>query len=290
MIMEANFNDVVNVSKIINIHYFEFVNKYHTIENFHNFCELLYVDRGSITVHSENFSGILFENQLIIHRPNERHSLECNDSVAPNVIIVGFECLSEDIELFSKIPATLQSNQIRILSKVMNEGMKAFSPPYDLPNTTEMQIRPDIPYAAVQLTKLHLEMLLISILRDIKKEKEANSGAVEEESKISAVHKYLLEHFTEKITLDNLCFLFRTNKTTLCREFKNIYGLTISNYINKLRVDEAKVLIRKNELSITEIAESLGFDSIHYFCKLFKKTTNQSAKEYFKSIRANPHL
>ncbi len=288
--MEASFSDVVNVSKIINIHYFEFVNKYHTIENSHNFCELLYVDRGSITVHSENFSGILYENQLIIHRPNEKHSLECNDSVAPNVIIVGFECLSEDIELFSKIPATLQPNQIRILSKVMNEGMKAFSPPYDLPNTTEMQIRPDIPYAALQLTKLHLEMLLISILRDIKKEKEANSGAVEEESKISAVHKYLLEHFTEKITLDNLCFLFRTNKTTLCREFKNIYGLTISNYINKLRVDEAKVLIRKNELSITEIAESLGFDSIHYFCKLFKKTTNQSAKEYFKSIRSKLDL
>ena len=117
--MEASFSDVVNVSKIINIHYFEFVNKYHTIENSHNFCELLYVDRGSINVHSENFSGILFENQLIIHRPNERHSLECNDSVAPNVIIVGFECLSEDIELFCKIPATLQPNQIRILSKVM---------------------------------------------------------------------------------------------------------------------------------------------------------------------------
>jgi len=281
------FNVPMNVSRIANIHYFEFTNQYQTKDDSHNFCELLYVDRGSLSVHSENFSGELSVNQLIIHRPCEIHSLKTADNVAPNVIIIGFECSCEELVPFSKKPVTLSPSHGRLLAKIMQEAMSYFEPPFDVPNTPYMKRRADYPFGADQMIKLNLEAFLISLVRDYKDippslvNEPTNKGG-----NIQAVHQYLTENYSSKITLDNLCFLFRTNKTTLCRQFKQEYGTTVLNYVNSLKIKESKSLLRKSNLSVTEIAETLGFDSIHYFCRQFKKITGQSPTEYSKTIRA----
>ena len=64
------------------------------------------------------------------------------------------------------------------------------------------------------------------------------------------------------------------------------YNKTVLNYINSLKIREAKALLRESKLSVTEISEKLGFNSIHYFSRLFKKTTGHSPKEYIRSIRS----
>ena len=81
-------------------------------------------------------------------------------------------------------------------------------------------------------------------------------------------------------------FLFGFNKTTLCQSFKSKYGCTIFNYVIKLKIKEAKALLRTDNLSITEISEHLGFESVHYFCRSFKKNTGVSPTEYSRMIRA----
>ena len=111
--------------------------------------------------------------------------------------------------------------------------------------------------------------------------KETNS-----QNRIQSIHKYVTENYTERILLDNICFIFGTNKTTLCHDFKSEYNTTILNYINELKIKEAKALLRENKLSVTEISEKLGFNSIHYFSRLFKKITGHSPKEYTNSIRS----
>ena len=285
-----DFNIQLEVSKIANIHYFEFTQRYHTTNGSHNFCELLYVDRGSIFVRSENYCGILSDNQLIIHRPNELHSLECDASIAPNVIIIGFECMCDELEPFSKTSITLSPDQKKLLSEIMKEGMSVYAPPYDLPNTLEMKKREEYPFGADQLIKLRLETLLISLIRDVKKLQQSSEDIIDEITDIENIHQYICEHYTEKILLDNICFIFGTNKTTLCNSFKKKYNSTVLNYINHLRIKDAKSLLRQNELSVTEISEMLGFNSIHYFCRVFKKTTGQSPKEYIKTIRSKLEL
>ena len=285
-----SFKLPVEVSKIANLHYFEFISGYHTNENHHNFCELLYVDRGNITVESENFRGDLSDNQLIIHRPNEVHSLFCDEDTAPNVIIIGFECASTDLELLSRRTVTLNAEQKRQLAEVMQEGMSVFAPPYDLPDLEEMEKREDFPYGADQMLKLRLELFLISVIRECKSIHSSSRSIPSTTDSISNIRQYITEHYTEKILLENICFLFGTNKTTLCKKFKNEYGTTIFNYINNLKVKEAKALLRENKLSVTEISEKLGFNSIHYFCRLFKKTTGQSPKEYTKTIQSKLNL
>ena len=63
------FEIPMEVTSFANVHYFEFTKEFHSKENSHDFCEILYVDSGQIEVRSEFFKGILCENELIIHRP-----------------------------------------------------------------------------------------------------------------------------------------------------------------------------------------------------------------------------
>jgi len=139
------------------------------------------------------------------------------------------------------------------------------------------------------MLKIRLEMFLISLIRNFKN-KPSHKDEISSASRVSDIHQYITEHYTEKILLDNICFLFGTNKTSLCRDFKNEYGVTVLSYINELKVKEAKSLLRKNKLSVTEISEALGFNSIHYFCRLFKKSTGLSPKEYTKTIKSKLNL
>lgn len=87
-----------------------------------------------------------------------------------------------------------------------------------------------------------------------------------------------------------LCLLFGTNKTTLCDEFRVTYGDTIFNYINNLRVDRAKALMREENISITDISVRVGFSSIHYFCRVFKRIVGQTPKDYANSIRSKLNI
>ena len=281
-----NFITPVTVSRMANLHYFEFINEYHTVDDSHDFCELLYVDRGSVTVNADNYKGELSDNQIIIHRPNEMHSLSCKENMAPNVIIIGFECLCPELEVFSHTPFTLTMEQKRMLADIMKEGTSVYTPPFDLPNVPDMIKRKEFPYGADQMIKLKLEAFLISIIRGNAAFQLSSKSEVHEKSRIEAIHQYITENYTEKILLDNICFIFGTNKTTLCQDFKNEYKTTIVNYINSLKVVEAKALLRENKLSVTEISETLGFNSIHYFSRMFKKVTGHTPKEYSKSIRS----
>ena len=267
----------MNVTRIANLQYFEFTNTFHTVEDHHDFCELLFVGKGSLSVYSDNYSGVIAENQLIIHQPNEMHSLATSDTIAPNVIIIGFECNSERLTPFSKQPITLSGEQIRALSRIMQEGMSIYEPPYDVPNTRYMPKREEYPFGADQLIKIGLEAFLISLVRSLQTSTPTVIG------NIQAVHQYISENFRAKITLTDLCFLFGMNKTTLCHTFKQTYGMTVLEYINTLRIREAKSCLRQGEHSITEISDALGFSSVHYFCRLFKQHVKQTPTEYTKS-------
>ena len=63
------------------------------------------------------------------------------------------------------------------------------------------------------------------------------------------------------------------NKDELYRYFKN------------LKIDEAKIMIREGEYNFTEIAHRLGYSSIHYFSRHFKKATGMTPSEYAYSVK-----
>lgn len=278
------FKQVINVTRIANIHYFEFTKKYHTFKDKHAFRELVYVDSGFIDIDAENYSGILEKNQIIIHKSEETHSLNCVGENAPNVIIIGFECNASELDAFSLKPYTLTPECQKLLTDVIKEGRKVFAAPYDVPYVKDMKKRKDYQFGADQMMKLKLETFFIELVRSL----EDNISHIENQNdfKTKEIYSYIVDNYKEKITLDELCFLYGTNKTTLCSSFKNIYGDTIVNFINKKRIKETKKLLRDGRYNLTQISDMVGFSSIHYFSRIFKQYEGISPKEYVNTIKA----
>lgn len=283
--MLKRFETPIEVSRIANIHYFEFTKEYQTVKDNHSFRELVYVDTGIISIESENYNGTLTENMMIIHQEGEIHSLKCINDTAPNVIIIGFECKATELDAFSSSPIILDANQQRTLTEVIKEGRTVFEGPYDIPNLKDMKKKDKYPFGADQMIKLKLEMLLIDIVR-CGKSTVVDTQNENLDLKMIEICDYLKKNYNDKITLSELCFLFGTNKTTLCRMFKNTYGDTVIGYLNTIRIKEAKKLMREGTYNLSQISSMLRFSSIHYFSRMFKKKENISPSEYIRTIKS----
>lgn len=99
---------------------------------------------------------------------------------------------------------------------------------------------------------------------------------------IKDIVNYIGNHISEELNVTNLSELFHVNKSHLARKFKKETGYTISEYVNLQKIEAAKLILQGKEISISEIAEKLGYNSSSYFSKTFKKMTGQSPLTFAK--------
>ena len=98
---------------------------------------------------------------------------------------------------------------------------------------------------------------------------------------------YLKEHHTEDITSEDICKHFSCSRSYLSHLFKKNCGMSIREYINELRMEDAKTLLAFSKLNITEISIAIGFNDSNYFSKLFKKEVGLSPIKYRKNHNCN---
>ncbi len=92
--------------------------------------------------------------------------------------------------------------------------------------------------------------------------------------------EYIHSHYKENVDLDFLCEKFHLSKSHVSRLFNQHLSTTFVNYRNTLRVEDAKDLLKSSSLTIQQISESVGFDSMHYFYRVFRKLTGKTPKSY----------
>ena len=281
------FKSEIEVTRLANVHYFEFNENFNTECDSHDFCELVYVDKGRIEIFSEHYTGELLENCMILHNAGEIHSLICKENVAPNVIIIGFECKNPELDPLTRTPLILNDELQKSLAEIIKEARSVYLPPYDIPNQADMKKRLGFAFGADQLIKDYLQIFLIKALRKASSsEVQESAESVSELQRFAEVKKYLDENFTERIGIEELCFLFNTNRSTLTSGFKKAYGRTIIDHVNSLRIEYTKALLHK-EHSLTEISEIMNLSSVHYLTSLFKKKTGMSPTEYMKLVQGH---
>ena len=287
--MEYKLNTLstaVLVTRIANVHFFEFPRGYEDTRNRHPFYELVFVAGGVIGVDSEDFRGELQKNECIIHRKGVSHRLFCREESETTVVIIGFEAEETLLDSFSYTPTRLEIGEIKELSAVVREGRSVFYPPYDVP-VYDMKKKKKQPFGSEQMLRLHLETLLILLLR-----RSAIREKGEERSdygfKVGEILEYIDRNFLEKITLEELSFLFHTNRSTLCKAFKEETGVTVTSYINEKRTEHARKLLSETEKTVDTIAAEMNFDSTAYFCSFFKRETGLTPLAYRKEVGRNP--
>lgn len=125
-----------------------------------------------------------------------------------------------------------------------------------------------------------LANLLIMLMEDAWNPE--TSAITEKQKQVIKVRTYIDENFSKKITLDDLSSMFYIDKFYLCEQFKERYGITVNDYINSVRITEAKKLLRFTDKTTEEIATLIGVNGAAYFSRMFKKIEGVSPKEYRK--------
>lgn len=92
--------------------------------------------------------------------------------------------------------------------------------------------------------------------------------------------QYMSSNYAEKITLDEVADEVALSPAYFSKIFKEQTGSSFSRYLNKLRIEKGKLLLRNSDLSLVDIAGMLGYEDQSYFSKVFKKLTGSSPGRY----------
>lgn len=91
---------------------------------------------------------------------------------------------------------------------------------------------------------------------------------------------FIEEHLTDRIELEQLAACCGLSVSWMKAKFRDQIGMSPRDYINRRKVERAKVLLEEGALSVTEIAFMLDFGSSNYFSTVFKRITGLSPTEY----------
>ncbi len=94
--------------------------------------------------------------------------------------------------------------------------------------------------------------------------------------------EHINDNLAGELSVNSVCKSANISKSVLYKKFHDRFGCTLSEYINKRRIQESMKLLRSTSMSIEEISQSVGFSSASYYSKMFKKQTGVSPLRYKK--------
>lgn len=98
---------------------------------------------------------------------------------------------------------------------------------------------------------------------------------------------YISQHYLH-LTLSELADSFHKSKSSISHSFKQDNGITLKSYCNRLKINDAKALLQTTNLPVTDIAYTVGFESLSYFITVFKKLNGCSPLQYRKELTLQP--
>lgn len=283
--------EVIHIEKIYTVHYFEYRSDFYYPGERHNFWEFQCVDKGSAKVQTDDAVHILNRGQVIFHRPNEFHNLTAVGQTAPNIVVVSFECSSPCMEFFEKRILSLSDGERNLIGMIIAEARRCIASPLDDPYLQKMEVKKDSLFGSQQMILLYLQELLISMIRrhtlpQISIPANRLPAPKNGSDIYNKIIFYLEEHIREFVTIEDICHDNLIGRSQLQKLFREQHQCGIIEFFTEMKVEFAKQLIRENQLNFTQISDFLGYSSIHYFSRQFKKVTGMTPSEYSTSIKA----
>ncbi|MCI9339725.1 MAG: AraC family transcriptional regulator [Dorea sp.] len=287
----------ISINKIYSIHYFEYMSDFSFEGETHDFWEFLCVDKGEVNVTAGSETTTLKRGDIAFHQPNEFHSVQATGKIAPNLVVISFHCEDEAMAFFCGKTLKIDETERNILASIIIEARRCFDCRLDDPYLQNMpRKRPDM-FGAEQLICLYLEHLLIHLIRrysnPLALQKEIAKAEIPKSTKsksdaeiFSRVTDYLALRIAAAVSIEQICRDNLVGRSQLQKIFKERCGMGIIEYFTLLKINAAKEMIRTGHLNFTQISEQLGYSSIHYFSRQFKKSTGMTPSEYALSIKA----
>lgn len=103
--------------------------------------------------------------------------------------------------------------------------------------------------------------------------------------RLATIHEYLMNNYRDEINLKKLAGLVNMAEGSLCRFFKENMGVTLFEYLNRIKTDFACKLLMDPDLSIVEVCLDSGFNNLSHFNKQFRKNYGRPPSEYRKQFK-----
>jgi len=127
-----------------------------------------------------------------------------------------------------------------------------------------------------------LQELIVRILQAENTKKHLSNADNSSNNRLSYIVKYIKDHLSHTLTVEELSQKAYMSESNFYRVFKNEFGMTPVDFINKERIELASRLLKDPNRKIKEVYSECGFESRSYFNRLFKRFINKSPGEYQK--------
>lgn len=267
---DTQSSTVRSTAKLVNVASYKYGGDWQPVPHMHNHTELFFVVSGKGEFLIEDQVLPVDVNSLIVINPNVLHTEISMHAQPLEYIVLGIEGIElatneklngqfcildrfESVEISSCLRNILREMELK------NEGYK-------------------------DICQAYMEILIIRLMRNItiaSREPQVISG----NRQCAAIKRYIDLHFKEALTLEQLSAEAHINKYYLAHAFKKEYGVSPINYMISRRIDESKYLLVETDLSLSQIAQLLGFSSQSYFSQVFRRTQNLNPNEFRKQHR-----
>lgn len=284
----TTLEDCLHIDELFTIHYFEYTGKFLFTGESHDFWEFVCVDKGSVKICMDETELTLHKGEIAFHEPNEFHNVSTYSQVAPNLVVISFKCNSPLMNFFKQKVFKIDEKERSLLAKILVEAQNLFDTPLNNPYTMEMKKKHNAPIGSEQLIRVYLECFLLNLIRRNSSSKQEIQLPVTKSSTdiFRRVSDYMEDNLPARLSIETICRDNMIGRTQLQNVFQKEAGMGVIEYFSKLKIQNAKHMIRIGSLNFTQISEQLGYTSIHYFSRQFKKLTGMTPSEYASSVKA----
>lgn len=101
-----------------------------------------------------------------------------------------------------------------------------------------------------------------------------------QETSVNTAIKFIASNYKEELSIDRICAEVGFSKYYFCKLFKQQMGVSVHQYVNEFRINKAKELLAYSKLSVTSIAEQVGFKTTLTFLRAFERIVHMTPSEY----------
>lgn len=239
----------------------------------HHKIEMYYLMKGNVDYYVDDRVYNVSPGCFVIISPGVFHRTQTISETRERILI------NFDIEMISEKARAL-------LDECLRETMLC------IPETNRLAIenllaKLENEYGSYQKNKeVLLEAYLTELLALVNRYSKREIKNVDTVDKIVIeVAEYINNNYNQKLTLKEISRRFNISDAYLSRKFKSVIGTELNNYIQFIRVEKAKELLRQTSMSVTKVSEQCGFDDSNYFSVVFKRLEGCSPNNYIKKMQ-----
>jgi len=246
-------------------------------------CWTLYdVIQGELHIRIGAETAVLRGGDILLLSAEWPHSIRVTWQTPTRVFTMALELDGKGLERLGRLQTALSPSGFQALGDIIDYADDIFNITADSRQYTD-SVDKDTTVSVKQILQAKIELFLLELLEQCPEAQDA--APVSRSQLVARTNEELRRHLCDSVSIEDICQRLNLSKSYLSSLYKRKTGKSIIAHFNEMKIEEARRLIASGRYNFTEIAERLGFSSIHYFSRMFKSVAGMTPSEYEKSLK-----